>query len=431
MRSLRARRASIAGALVACAVVSMAACVSSDFDDGVFACTSGTQGACPDGLLCASDGVCRVRDIDASNALDAVDTSTDAADGRAMCPSVIWTKAFTKTPLAVAVADSGRVFAAGRAGPDAWLAEIDPCSGAILRDRTFPAAGRETRFNTLAVTATEVVAAGAAGAATDGPPSTLLHGRFGLDLTTKVLADPAVTAAGEATRIAVSSDGTLFLAGAAPAPDPGFVAHVGATTCMKQLPSEPGGLVASSGGTALLLRGGGPAVLEVVDATCKVGAAGKDPITVGSGTTAAGLVTAPKGVVALGTAKGSGSNTFLWLAGDPVAPDASVAAWTVATFDPNALDPDTARMLATDGDALFVAASQRANGSGTPTLYRYAVDIKTSSQSQWTAAPFGALLLLVTDVAAAPRAVDAVYVAGSSGGSGSLARCTKAGVCSP
>ncbi len=423
MRTSLRRAAFVIGAL---GVSAFGACVTADFEDGKYACTPGASAVCPDGLLCARDGRCRLRElpaVDDSGAADTapVDSGTDAGD----CTSAKWRAIFdARAPEAVEVRSDGRVFAVGAAGTAAWIAELDRCTGAVVKERTLIADQQtETIFHTIASQGDDLVVAGGS---KGGDAGQVYHGRFALDLTPATPTDRTKLPIGDATRLSIGADGTNWVSGTQPGG--GFVARIGSTICSATFATAPGGLVARDTGAADLLRDGNPAPLAFVDSACAVSAA-PQTLVVGNGNVdVTSMVAARGGLVAIGTALGTGSNTFFWIGETKV----GESTWSLATLDPNTLDRDVGRRIVFDGTSLFAAVSQRASAnSGTPTLYRYDGAIFPPSKPFWAATPFGPILLEVRDVAASAGTSDAVYVAAAANQGGGIARCTKAGQCQP
>ncbi|MBS2015942.1 MAG: hypothetical protein JST00_23845 [Deltaproteobacteria bacterium] len=418
----RIRRAFVVlGAFGACA---FGACVSTSFEDGRYACTPGPGAVCPEGLVCARDGRCRARELPAIEE-GGVDAEPSDAGVDADCPNARWrTILDARAPEGIEVLPDGRVFTVGAAGTQAWIAEVDRCTGAIVNERTLLAeAQTQSVFHAVAAQGNELVVAGGSRGADGGA---VYHGRFSFDLVPSAPTDRAKLPPGDATRLAIGADGTSWISGTQLGG--GFVARVGSTICSAPFTSTPGGIVARDTGAADVLRDGNPAVLSFVDSACAVSTAPQS-LAVGTGNVdAMGMVAGRGGLIAIGTANNTLPNTSFWLAETKI----GQANWTVATNDPNPLDRDVGRSLAFDGNALFVVVSQRAaTNSGTPTLHRFDSAITAASKPALTATPFGPILLEVRGVAVAPPGGDAVYVTAASATGGGLARCTKSGDCAP
>lgn len=420
------------GAFLVCTMAVTAAfgaCVSTTFDDGQYTCTPGPGASCPEGLVCARDGRCRVHELPFEDGdIDRIDASSlDAAsDGDGSCPTAKWRALFdARAPEGIEVRADGRVFAVGTAGKQGWVAELDPCSGAVLGERLVVADQQtETAFHALASKGDELIVVGGSKGGQDG--GAVFHGRFGLDLTAAGVTDRTNFPTGEATRVAIGTDGTAWLTG--PTPGAGFLARVGTTICTTTFVTTAGGVVPRPTGAADVLRDGNPAVLMFVDSKCAVSTETQS-LFVGTGNVDVnGMVSARGGLVAIGTATATSPNTLFWIAetkdGDSL--------WKTATLDPNGFDRDVGRHLAYDGTSLFAAVSQRAStSSGTPTLYRYDGAITAASKPIWIATPFGPNLLEVRHVAVPTAPADGVFVVGLNGAGGGVARCTKAGECLP
>lgn len=404
------------------------ACVDDQFEDGRFACTKG--GACPPGLVCASDGRCRLTDIDASTdgPPDAVDEDTSTVDAGA-CPAQRWTIDLdARAPSSLARADDGRLFATGVAGSAGWLAEIDPCDGGIVREQTFTLPNtKSTKFAQVAVASAEEVVVAGGVLAPDAATSTPVFGRFRADSLAKVSLIAAGTGvSAEATLTTVGKDGAQWIAGSNTAGAQGFIARVDSPLCTATLGSRPGGLAVATDGTVRVIREGTSATSEVFDTTCKaVTTDVPDPIVIGNGTvTPNGLTSTGDSLATLGTAQATNGTSFF------VAQLSAPKTWSVVSIDPNPFDPDVGRGIVFDGASIFFAVSQRVVGSnGTPTIYRFDAPLGLSSKQVWSATPFGTRLLDVRAIAVDPTGSDGVYVAAASGSNGAISRCTKAGAC--
>ena len=420
----RRRAFVIAGALATGAI---GACVTTSFDDGKYACTPGANAVCPEGLLCARDGRCRTQElpnVDDGGEPDTgiVDAGTDA---NVDCSNARWrTLLDARAPEGVEVRADGRVFTAGTACTQGWIAEIDRCPGVVLKERTILAEQQtSTAFRSVASQGDDLVVAGGSRGPDGGQ---VYHGKFSLDLEPATPTDRSKLPEGEAQRIAIGSDGTNWLIGSQVGG--GFVTRVGSTICSASVPSIPGGIAPRDTGAADFMRDGNPATLSFVDSVCAVSAS-PQTLAVGTGNVdVTSLIAARGSLIATGTANGTLPNTYFWIAESKT----GATTFTYATLDPNTLDRDTGRRVVFDGESLFVLASQRASfNSGTPTLYRYNGAITFSSKPFWATTPFGPVLLEVRDLAVAPTGGDAVYVTAATTTTGGIARCTKAGECQP
>lgn len=411
-------------------------CVDSEFQDGRFACVP-PSGPCPPGLQCAPDGRCRTGgegpSIEGGNgegsSLDVATSDTSAPP----CVESRWSlEVDGRAPAAVATTDDGRVFAAGTIGGGAgWIAELDRCDGGILREQSYGIMGSRTRFAAIAPvdSTNELVVSGTA-TSEAGATNTPVHGRFkAADLAQVTLLAEGTGVSSEATLTAVGKDGAQWMSGPNAQGGGGFIARVDPPTCTLPLTSRPGAITFGSDGKLRVMReaplAGAP--LDVIAGDCKNEGPGADPLAVGTGTvTPGGLVSVPNDrLAATGTAQAANGTSF-WIAKQQDDPKK----WTVVSFDPNPADPDLGRSIASDGEALFLGVSQRAVGAtGTPTLYRFDIMLTPMARQVWSASPFGPRLFDIRQIAVDKAGRDSIFVVATTGNSGAIARCTKAGEC--
>jgi hypothetical protein len=438
-RRIYKRRFAVALVLLSSSVgiAIVAACVETEFQEGRFACAF-PNGACPPGLQCAADGRCRTGGTvpplteggsDEGSFADVITSET----GIPPCVESRWSlEVDARAPSSVATTDDGRVFAAGTIGGNAgWIAEFDRCDGGIIQEKSYGIMGSRTRFTALAsVESTKELVVSGSATTEAGATNTPVHGRFkAADLAQVTLLAEGTGVSSEATLIAVGKDGAQWMSGPNGSSGGGFIARVDPPTCTLPLTSRPGAITIGSDGKLRVMReamvGGAP--LDVIAADCKNEGPGADPLGVGTGTvTPGGLVPVPNDrLAATGTAQAANGTSF-WIAKQQDDPKK----WTVVSFDPNPADPDLGRSIAFDGEALFIGVSQRAVGAtGTPTLYRFDVMLTPMARQVWSASPFGPRLFDIRQIAVDKMGKDSIFVVATTGNSGAIARCTKAGQC--
>lgn len=434
----RSRRNYAVAVLAAC-IASFVACVASDFTDGQYACDPAGAAACPPGLVCARDGLCRVHDVadgqgpfvppDANGETGVVsmDATTDAGDASDACATATWSLVTDAwTPLAVALADDGRLFAGGQAGNQGWLAEVDSCDGGIVRQKTFAVSGTTGPVvDAMLPTATKLLVCGGA-AVPDA-----IYGTVDKALTTPVLTTFAGTNITGFSGIAVATDGAIWTAGTKNifgTPSQGWVVHTSAPKCEATIGTSAVIAAAPAGSMYVLVDSvsAGSQVM-LVDPACALGATVGPPLVLGTSINSTSLLVQKGVLYAGGTALTATANRFVFLAGL----DLVSKKWTVTTVDPNPTEPDVLGASASDTNAFFLGVTQRAGfGTGTSTLYRFDPPFTTTSVPVTTALPFGATQIPVRSLAVAPAGIDGVYiVAGSIDGTGGIARCKKSGEC--
>ncbi len=397
----------------------VAACVISSFREGQFSCTQGAPNACPEGLICARDGLCRTQDIEVDATIESGPIAdAEVADGGIDCPDARFSVVLeARRPTSVAATDDGRVFVSGVQNGQGWIAELHPCDGRILRERAIPGA---LSFEALTLSGEEIVAVGAA----TGTNRTGL-GRFARDLST-ISFLPIDGYGGPSHHVNVGASGAIWVAGPRTTTT-GFAALTG--TCSVNLPTTPGGIVANNQNALVLVRGATVATLERVLATCAREDGGVATIKAGaSDVRPRALVPLATGFAAIGNAVAPTprNGTLVWVATST----ASGLTWTLTELDPNPNDADEGRALAFDGESLFAGVSQRAvaNG-GVPTLYRYPLPLVRDAQPEWSVAPFGSTDQREMRGVATTKTGDAVFVVAADATNGAFARCNKKGQC--
>ena len=426
--------------LFAAGVAGIAACVASDFADGQFACNPDGEAACPPGLLCARDGLCRTRDLaDAQGPVVPPDAPAEASDGATeqapdaseagdACASATWALLTdAHAPFGVALGDDGRLYVSGQSSSEGWVAELDTCDGGVVREKTFAVPGTTTpTVNVLLATPTAVLGCGG------GAQPDALAGTIDKALTTPAFS--AVTGSGFSgfNGIAVATDGAMWVSGNKQlfaTPQQGWVVRTTAPKCEATLGVGTAIAQGPSGSMYVMVdSAGGTSQVSLIDPACAVGATVGPPLAVGTSISTSSLLVQSGVLYAGGTAMATGNNRFVFLA----ALDLATKVWTVTPLDPNPLEPDILNGAVTDTSAFFLGVTQRAGfGTGTATIYRFDPPYTKTSIPAAITLPFGALQLAARSLAVAPAGQDGVYIVGGSiDGTGGIARCRKSGDCS-
>ncbi len=436
MASLLRRRVAIV--VMGAFVVTITACVVSDFAEGQYTCNPDGDTACPPGLLCARDGLCRAHDVEAGTtpitpeaAADVMTDTADASDAFDPCSSATWvTLVDGRTPLSVALSGDGRLYAGGQAnGTQAWIAELDSCDGSISKESLFDIpGGAKANVSGLVVTPTTDV--GFCGGSSD--PA----GVFGRsDNTGAPTARQSVAGAGISgfTRAAVATDGAVWFSGAKNifgAQDGWVIRTVGATKTCELTVGETAVVTTASDGTVYVIHypsGGAPQV-SVINEQCVLGASVGEALAIGTNALGvANLIAAPGVFYAAGNVNSAPTNSFAWFS----VLDRTTGKWTSTTVDPNPAEADLLQSAGFDTRSIFLGVNERAGfGTGRPTMYRFDPPFLAASKPAALGLPFGAVQIALRDIAVAALGKDGVYVvAGSLQDSGGIARCRKNGEC--
>jgi hypothetical protein len=367
---------------------------------------------------------------DGGNA-DGQPSTLDATAGG--CPDVTWTTRFpTAMAHAVTVDAVGRVFAAGNDGKQAWVAELERCTGAIVRERRFAPDARNATAGAIAATDSEILVSGHAGnGGYEDEAGTFF--RLAKD-DFRELGRQLRPGRGwsDLNRMAVGPDGTVWLAGivgifGGSSNQNGWVVRPGDGGCQTFLGQSVGGLEILPDGHALVALQTDAGTTSLVELNrCNAGKLTAVPLpAVGAPND---LLRSGDDLYLIGAMGGSSAQDKGWVAGRR-----GDGGWTLAAaVDPNVgLDPMV--RMTSDGDALFVAGSQNASlSTATPTVYRYALPLLTGAEPIWTGLAFGADLHAIGGLRAGPKGDDALFVAGwATGGrvGGALARCRKSTGC--
>jgi hypothetical protein len=421
-------------------VVTLAACVVSDFADGQYACNPDGDSACPPGLLCARDGVCRSHDVEAGAVTPSPEAASDAptandggdaGDATNPCDNAMWiTLVDGRAPLAVTLTDDGRLYTGGQAnGTQSWVAEVDTCDGGLIKETLFDVQGAvKPNVGGLVAAGNDLAFCGGA----EAP-----NGVYGLvDRTPAATTGKAIGGQGFSGfgRSVVASDGAVWHSGAQhyfESIQTGWVVRTvaGAETCQLTGGSSVALAPGPTTGSMYVMRNGATSSqVGIVDSACVAGAAVGSPLAIGTNALGvATLIAAPGALYALGSVNSAPASSFAFLA----ALDLATGTWTTATLDPNPSEPDILQVAAFDTHALYLGVNERAGfGTGRPTFYRYDPPFTASSAFAVLGLPFGAVQIALRDMAVAPLGKDGVYVVASSlSGSGGIARCRKSGEC--
>jgi hypothetical protein len=368
-------------------------------------------------------------DVDAGGVDGAVADGGNGADGT--CAATSWTVPFaSRSPRALALAPTGRAFVGGSQGAQAWVAEFDPCTGALGKELLFAPDTRHVVVSSLIVSGAELVASGRVGDGNSGENESGYVAHIDLALTGALVAVFPGSGFSDLSRVAEAADGRVWAVGtqaifAGPSTQHGWVVVPGecsdtvgqAVTGIGVLPSGNAIIsVETDAGSTMIAELDGCAVTRSAMVSLpRVG--GPSDLTVRGGT-----------LYVVGAMGGPTGNDQGYVA----AREADAGAWVVAApYDPSpALD--VVSRVDTDEASLFAGAQPDAGFSGSlPVVARYALPLRNGANPEWTSAPFGSDVRLLGDLKVSPTGVDAIYVVGwAPGGSGGdIARCRKTTGC--
>jgi hypothetical protein len=338
----------------------------------------------------------------------------------------------SRSPRALAIAPTGRTFAGGAHGAQAWVAEFDACTGTLGKELLFAPDTRRTAVSSMIVTGTDLVASGSVGNGNPGENESGFVAHIDLALTGAVVALFDGSGFSDLSRVAEGPDGRVWAVGtqtifAGPSTQHGWVVLPGDTGCFKTIGQAVNGIGVLPSGNAIISvqTDAGSTIIAELDgcqvtrsdtvSLPKVG--GPSDLTVRGGT-----------VYVVGAMGGPTANDEGYVA----ARDMDSGAWVVAApYDPShALD--VVSRVDTDEGSLFAGAQPDAGFTGSlPVVARYALPLRNGAKPEWTSVPFGPDVRLLADLKVSPTGVDAFYVVGwaPSGTGGDIARCRKTTGC--
>ncbi len=431
---MRLYPAAIGGALGA---VALAACVSDFFEDGRFTCESSPT--CPPGLICASDKRCRAQEVTiADAAIDIEEPFPDSGTATPpdSCTSAAWTSQPTgRTASALAMSEDNKLYAGGSAGKRGWIAEIDTCTGGVVRELLFDVQGStDPVVQGIALSGTDLLVSGVV---TVGGASEALYARFSTkDFTRSAITTQPGAGIIGANHIAVRSDGTVFIGGAVhifEATMTGWLIRIekDAVKCQSFPASSITAFFRDPAGELLVVTNEADKSqrLSKTGDACTTAQFGEALVfpngTTGGSNGITGTIEQP--ILVGGTGPAPGGNETGYIA-------VRNGSWTLFPQpDPNPQKIDHFLRAGTDGEALFVASLQNATlTGGTPLLARYALPLTPSSAPVWTTSAFGPALAPVEAVLVGPKGSDAIFLAGTElpgRTKSAIARCRKATGC--
>jgi hypothetical protein len=422
--------------------LAFAACVATEFKDAQFTCDPAGDAACPPGLVCAKDGVCRAHDLDeaavapppadgGSPEAASVDAGTPEAALDA-CASATWaTFPDARVPFDVTVNSGGRLFTCGLAGSQGWLAEIDRCDGKILRETTIAVPGYSdpTQFHALVAKGTDLVVGGSIGSML-GVQGTGIYARYDADtFAQRDLVTLPGALVSDMSHAYVTSDGAVWLQGLEHIFEPsaeGWVVRVtDAGVTQLNVGTDVNGLVDRGDGTVYLFTDHPVPQVELFDSKPSFLGGVGPPITVGMDAST-GMLRGAQGLLyAAGTADGP-NDSFGYVG----VLDLDGGTWTTVILDPNPTSLDPLGGLAMDTTSLFVGINQRADlGNGTPTIYRIDLPLTATSKPVWSANPFGATVIAVRNILVDAEGVFVVGADMNGSKTGGVSRCDRSGKC--
>jgi hypothetical protein len=435
------------------------ACVESAFEDGRFACNvskaaAGAKDECPPGLICASDGKCRSRELaltgdggplaDSNKDGGDLDVTTNPPPDGPIDPcSLAWTATVTeRAPSALVLDPEGRLFIGGTsATKKGWIAELNTCDGGTIRERLFDVVGgKEPEVHAMAISGKDIVIGGAMNSGADG-----LVGRFDRMTFADNASLTSIKGVGLVSidHIAIADDGAVWLGGAQEifaATQTGWLIRIppnGLVSCNLRPSQGVGGLLPDASGRVLveLNEANHTMLLDLAAPNCALTVTGGGPISIQAPNGSGGWFLA-----------GSRQNTIIVGSNgpEPAANERGLIAqrngMDGTTFTSTFLDPVVGGIdlvvrgvMQDDGTALYAGGTHNATLSGgTPVVYRYALPMTANATPVWSTAPYSGTIAPIQAMVVEPAGKEGVYVTGAqlpNRQQGAIAKCRKTDGC--